>query len=100
MKQSIANVNKWNYGDYSSGNYGAHSMAIELGARTVYFSYDTVVAFRGKNSNGEFFNCVHSNDWGTTTGKHLNFIDGGSKEARSKRLNDEDFNKQLKEFLK
>ena len=25
------NVNKWNYGCYSSDNYGANSIAIELG---------------------------------------------------------------------
>lgn len=95
--QKITDIKKWSYGQYSSDNYGAHTLAVEMGTRTIYFSYDTVIAFRGTNSKGEFFNCVHKNEWGQTTGKHLNFIDGGDKNAR---LSDEEFNKQLKRFLK
>lgn len=94
---NILTVKKWNYGEYSSGNYGANSIAIEMGDRRVYYSYDTPVAFRGYNSKGEYFNCVHQNDWGTTTGKHLNWIDGGNKKSR---LNDNEFQKQLQEFLR
>lgn len=48
---SILTVKKWNYGDYSSANYGTNSIAIQMGQRTVYYSYDTVVSFRGCNSN-------------------------------------------------
>ena len=96
-KNSILTVKKWNYGEYSSDNYGANSMAIEIGERIVYYSYDTVVAFRGYNSKGEYFNCVHCNEWGTTTGKHLNWIDRGDKKSR---LTNEDFNKKLQEFLR
>lgn len=97
MKNNILSVEKWNYGDYSSDNYGANSIAIRLGSRTIYYSYDTVVAFRGENSKGEYFNCVIKNYWGTTTGKHLNWIDGGDKKTR---LTKEDFNKKLQKFLK
>lgn len=80
----------YNYGNYSSDNYGAHSMAFEdTNGNTFYFSYDTLVAFRC--SKGRF---VHTNDWGTTTGKHLNWIDGGDKKSR---LNDSDFHKKFKE---
>lgn len=75
-------------------------MALRLGTRQLYFSYDTIVAFNGTNSKGKSFDCVHTNDWGNTTGKHLNWIDGGSKEAKAKRLNDGEFQKQLTEFLK
>lgn len=42
-----------------------------------YFSYKTLVAFR---HDGEV--TVRENDWGPTTGKHLNAIDGGDKKRR------------------
>lgn len=95
--ENILNVKKWNYGDYSSSNYGANSIAIRMGTRTVYYSYDTVVAFCGTNSQGKEFDCVCQNLWGSTTGKHLNWIDGGNKKAR---LSKNEFEKQLQEFLK
>ena len=42
--------------------------------KKIYFSYETPVAFwNGK----ELF--VSENEWGSTTGKHLNAIDGGNK---------------------
>lgn len=101
MKQeTILQVEKWNYGKYSSENYGAHSIAIKLGARKVYFSYDTLVAFKGYDSKGNYYFCVHKNEWGNTTGKHLNIIDGGTPEAKKQRLNEEEFSKQLNKFLK
>lgn len=52
-----------------------------------YFSYSTLVAVNYEK--GLF---VHKNDWGNTTGKHLNWIDGGKK---NERLTDE----QLKEHI-
>ena len=80
--ENILNVKKWNYGAYSSENYGANSIAITLGARTVFYSYDTVVSFNGFNSENKYFNCTCENVWGNTTGKHLNWIDGGNKKDR------------------
>jgi len=44
----------------------------------VWFSYKTPVAFK---CHGRPI-CVRSNDWGPTTGKHLNAIDGGDKSSR------------------
>lgn len=65
------------YGPYSSGNYGAHSLMVDLGPVTVWFSYQTPVAFTvGRGL------VVRRNDWGPTTGKHLNAIDGGDKRSR------------------
>lgn len=97
MSTNILSVEKWNYGNYSSSNYGANSIAIKIGTRTIYYSYDTVVCFCGTNSRGQYFNCVIKNYWGATTGKHLNAIDNGAKE---KRLSKEEFNRQLLKFLK
>lgn len=44
----------------------------------IWFSYRTMVAFQIENGN--LF--VRENEWGATTGKHLNAIDGGKKETR------------------
>ena len=93
--ENILNVKKWNYGRYSSANYGANSLAIKLGARTIYYSYDTIVAFSGTNSKGVYFDCIIKNYWGSTTGKHLNFINPDKKI----RLDKKEFENQLKEFL-
>lgn len=84
----------FNYGDYSSSNYGAHSMAVKINNKTYYYSYDTLVAFEGYNKNN-YYKVVIKNYWGTTTGKHLNYIDGGNKD---KRVDKETFDKLLNEF--
>ena len=58
---------------------------------TVYYSYVTPVAIR------DGFGCLHvsQNLWSFTTGRHLTWIDGGSPEAKKKRLNGEDFRKLM-----
>lgn len=58
-----------NYGEYSSDNYGAHSLCFEDHVGKYWFSYNTMVAFR---IGGEFH--ILKNYWSTTTGKHLNWI--------------------------
>lgn len=90
---TIQAVRKSNYGEYSSDNYGAHSMRLEVGCLTFYFSYDTVVAFRSPETG----RVVRENSWGATTGKHLNWIDDGDKKAR---LASVDFDKALAKVLK
>lgn len=79
---------KWrNYGYYSSYSYGVHTLAFEdVYGNTYWFSYDTLVAYR---INGEFH--ILKNYWGTTTGKHLNWIDPD----KSKRESQEDFDRRL-----
>ncbi len=66
------------YGNYSSDNYGAHALKVTVGELEVWFSYKTPIAFR--RGYGE--PTVRRNDWGPTTGKHLNAIDGGDKKKR------------------
>lgn len=78
---------------YITSYYGTSTMAennakmITLDTTSIYFSYGTVVAF----NIGEGLKVIN-NYWGPTTGKHLNAIDGGTKEAKAKRLNQEEFN--------
>lgn len=84
----------YNYGPYA-GNYGTHSLAFEFpDGRTLYFSYKTLVAFRTK---GRLY--VRENSWGTTTGKHINAIDGGGKYARADRLSQEAFEAAYREHF-
>jgi hypothetical protein len=86
------NISKWNYmHGYSSNNYGAHSIAMAVGSLTLYFSYNTVVAF----SDGADL-VVSVNNWGPTTGKHLNAINSN----HSTRIPRDDFEKQLGKCLK
>mgnify|MGYP003150234671 CR=1 FL=1 len=61
------------------GNYGTHTLGFTVGSLTVYFSYQTPVAFRvyGPDRFGLF---VRVNDWNTTTGKHLDWINPDHKE--------------------
>lgn len=62
--------NFYNYGQYSSDNYGVHTMMfLDAKGNRYWFSYETLVAF---DINGEFH--IIKNYWGTTTGKHLNWI--------------------------
>lgn len=59
---------------------------VGVGDVTCFFSYTTLVAV---DIDGDLN--VHQNDWGSTTGKHLNNIDGGEKEAKEQRLSAAEF---------
>lgn len=66
------------YASYT-GNYGAHAlMFTDAAGNDYYFSYETLVAFRGPDGRLR----VLKNYWSTTTGKHLNAIDDGDKKQR------------------
>jgi hypothetical protein len=56
--------------DYSSKNYGANALCVSIGIIDLYFSYQTVVAFRSPEDGL----VVSENVWTVTTGKHLNSI--------------------------
>jgi hypothetical protein len=88
---NLVDVRKWNYGEYSSGNYGAHTVAVDVGSLTLYFSYNTVVAFR---DNVDFQ--ISENVWSRTTGKHLNWLDPD----KSKRLPNSEFEERLENVLR
>ena len=78
-------ISVWNYGNYSSDNYGS-CRAISIGNITLYFSYDTIVAFSIGNKL-----TISENVWSNTTGKHLNFINPD----KSIRIPYEEFKKKL-----
>ena len=66
---------------YCEKTNGLNALVFDLhdGLR-VWFSYKTPVAFL---ANGE--KVVSENQWGPTTGKHLNAIDSGDKKTRLSR---------------
>lgn len=87
----MKNIRYYNYGNYSSDNYGAHTLCFVTPSGKYWFSYDTLVAF---DIGGEFH--IQQNIWGTTTGKHLNWIDSD----KSIREDSETFEKNLKRLTK
>ena len=67
------------YCDYSSGNYGVNALCFSLGGIDVYFSYKTPVAYRTIDDGL----VCRVNEWGPTTGKHLNAIEPNKRERVS-----------------
>ena len=79
------------YGDYSSGNYGAHTLQVNIGPVEFYFSYSTLVAFRTPKDDL----VCSENIWGNTTGKHLNWIEPDKKQ----RVTHDEFEKRANRLL-
>jgi len=71
---------------------------VEMKHIDLYFSYDTLIAFCYDHANlGETW-CVMNNYWGSTTGRHLNQIDGGSDAAKARRVTRSEFANRLGEL--
>ena len=83
-------VNFFNYGNYSSNNYGVNTLCFNDEIGQYWFSYETLVVF---SINGEFH--IIKNYWSTTTGKHLNWINP-DKSIREDR---ETFNKNYERLM-
>lgn len=64
-----------NYGQYSNDNYGAHTLCVDMGPLTLYYSYQTIVAYVDIQDGM----VCSVNQWGTTTDKHLNWIEPNKK---------------------
>jgi hypothetical protein len=79
------------YGKYSSDNYGVNTLKFYTGDLTIWFSYRTPVAFQKRFNDV----VIRENDWGATTGKHLNWIDPD----HSKRISGEEFQARLKQAI-
>jgi hypothetical protein len=63
---------------------------------TVWYSYQTPIAFVDPKTGRTV---ARVNDWSTTTGRHITQADGGSKEAKARRLSGDDFERALKEAM-
>ena len=91
-KKMNTRITKRNYGNYSSSNYGAHTQQFSIGSLDIFYSYNTVVAFR----DGYDGLVISKNYWGSTTGKHLNWINSNKKI----RVDSETFDQKLSQVLK
>ena len=80
---------------YCENTTAANALRFDYGTASVWFSYETPVAFRTDRTGL----VVRQNKWGPTTGKHLNAIDGGDEEAKSRRVDGPDFQALLEEVL-
>lgn len=78
---------------YCARTTNENALVFSFGAVDVFFSYRTPVAFRAPSVNGGRA-VVRRNEWGPTTGKHLNAIDGGDKDAR---IDGAEFERMLRE---
>jgi hypothetical protein len=65
---------------------------VDLGKIGIWFSYKTPIA---SVTNEDRF--VSQNIWSSTTGKHLNIIDGGKKDSR---IPNDEFVKRLNKFFR
>ena len=72
------------YGNSASAENNAK--VVRVNGATFYFSYETLVAVNAGEGTK-----VIKNYWGPTTGKHLNAIDGGDKEAKANRMDTDEF---------
>lgn len=86
---STPNISISDYLDNSSAN---NAKMICIDDLRIYFSYKTIIVFYTPKSGL----VVMQNYWSTTTGKHLNAIDGGNKKNR---VDQETFKKLYAETL-
>ena len=73
---------------YCPNTTAKNAQRIDAGDVSVWYSYRTPVAVQV----GDGPILVRKNEWGPTTGKHLNAIDGGDKKTR---VSSSDFVKHL-----
>lgn len=79
---------------YCPNTTAANALVFDLGSIRVWYSYKTPVAFYLLGADPAMV--VRENDWGPTTGKHLNSIDGGNKKDR---VSGEEFERMLLDAL-
>jgi len=63
---------------YCPNTTAVNALRVSVGAVDVFFSYRTPVAYSLDGAPP----VVRRNEWGPTTGKHLNAIDDGDKRSR------------------
>lgn len=68
---------------------------IYIGSVTLWFSYETCIAYKLPGES----RVVSENIWSNTTGRHINAIDGGTKEAKKARRPRAEFQAGLVELM-
>jgi len=80
-------IRMWNYCDTSD-----RARAVQIEDLELYFSYETLIAFRSNKSGL----VIRENNWSVTTGKHLNAVNPD----HSIRISDKYFNEELEALLR
>lgn len=86
-------INKFNIKLNNLGTINKNKVTLNFNSKgtiILFFSYETIVSFSLLSPRNSFENTI-KNYWKTTTGKFLNELEPD----KTKRLNQEDFNKQL-----
>lgn len=79
---------------YCQNTIAVNALVFDLGPIAVYFSYKTPIAYTiGVKT------IVCQNEWGPTTGKHLNAIDGGTPQTKKDRIPRSEFESLLSNAL-
>jgi len=85
MSSSLVTLRSYNE------NSALNAQRVDIGDVSFYFSYETIVAVQWAGNR-----YVIQNQWSVTTGKHLNWIDGGNKKER---LEPETFKRKIEEAI-
>ena len=72
----------------------ANFSIVHLNSYSIAFSYETAIGFREDNHLW----VVRENDWSNTTGKHLNYLDGGIEHKRY-RIAGSEFEERLSKLV-
>src|SRR4051812_20044994 len=102
MSVSLPEIDSYCY----DNNYGVHALRVDVGPLTVWFSYKTPIAFKVDGHD----RVVRDNIWRTTTGRHINAVDGADKDLersnrsewkrrRDARVSSEEFERLWKELV-
>jgi hypothetical protein len=86
--------NKFDLVNYSRGQNARY---VTIGNMQLFFSYRTVIAIKYMNKAGEYVQHGRVNEWGPTTGRHMNDVPGNHKDDR---LSGEDFINELEKMFK
>ena len=70
---------------------GPNFTEVRVGRLSMWFSYRTAIAYQ--HDHGARW--VRVNEWSSTTGKHLNQIDGGTNKAKELRISGDLFTEYL-----
>ena len=83
------------YGEYKDTEGNIRALVFSIGPMDIFYSYTTPVAFQSACHELT----VRENDWGPTTGKHLNWIDGGCRAAKIQRIPGDEFEQRLGQIM-
>lgn len=78
-----------------TGRAVANFTEVRIGSLTLWFSYETVIAFHTPATGYQ----VRENNWGPTTGKHINYVLEQAGQSKSACLPAETFTGALDKVL-